>query len=67
IKTLVSKPEKESLDVSEAPIIMVGVTTIMAIIILVTGLFPNILIEMANGASESLIKGLDYYIRALIP
>lgn len=66
MKTLVSKPEKEVPDVGEAPLIMVVVTSIMAAIILITGLFPNMIIEMAGRASESLITGLEYYIRALI-
>lgn len=67
MKTLISKPEDEGLKVREAPALMVGVTVIMAVLIIVFGLYPAPVISLADRASRALVDGLGRYIGAVLP
>ncbi|MFH0849495.1 MAG: proton-conducting transporter membrane subunit [Candidatus Bathyarchaeota archaeon] len=56
----------EGVKVKEAPLMMVGVTTIMAILVVALGFYPNPIMGIATDASEALIKGLVNYIGAVL-
>ncbi|MFQ6053875.1 MAG: hypothetical protein ACE5OO_06595, partial [Candidatus Bathyarchaeia archaeon] len=67
MKTFISTPEGEGLKVREAPALMVGVTVVMAALIVVFGLYPQPLIRYAGRASRSLVDGMGRYIEAALP
>jgi NADH:ubiquinone oxidoreductase subunit 2 (subunit N) len=62
---LKSGPE-EGIKAKEAPLLMVGVTLVMCILIIVLGIYPNQLISMASDASQALVEGLDNYIGVVL-
>jgi NADH-quinone oxidoreductase subunit N len=65
MKTFISTPAK-GFNVKEAPRLMVAVTVVMAIIIVLVGLYPEPLIKFSEGASQSLVEGLEKYIGAVL-
>jgi len=67
MKTMISKPEGEGLKVTEAPILMVGVTLVMAALIILFGLYPVPVIAFARRASHALFDGISAYIGAVLP
>ena len=67
LKTLVSKTEDEGLKVREAPLLMVGVTVVMAALIIFFGIYPAPVISFADRASRALVDGLGRYIGAGLP
>jgi proton-translocating NADH-quinone oxidoreductase chain N len=62
MRSLISEPVKEMMHIKEAPKLMVGVTLFAAILIIITGLFPSIVINAADVAARSLVEGLLNYI-----
>ena len=65
--TLFSKPGSEVIESREAPVLMVGVTVVMAALVLALGLYPSPFIGLANKASNALVDGLATYISAALP
>jgi formate hydrogenlyase subunit 3/multisubunit Na+/H+ antiporter MnhD subunit len=57
---------KDGFRVSEAPTLMVAVTLLMALLIVLFGLWPAPIIEFTTQASEALVNGLSYYIGMVI-
>lgn len=66
IMSLISEDAIGEIEVTEPPILMVGVTVIMAILIIALGFFPNPVVNIATEASEALIDGLGNYIGAVL-
>jgi len=66
IMSLISEDTAGEIEVTEPPILMVGVTIIMAILIIALGFFPNPVVSIASEASEALIDGLGNYIGAVL-
>jgi multicomponent Na+:H+ antiporter subunit D len=66
MKTFISTPEDESLKVGEAPPLMVGVTVVMAALIIIFGIYPMPVIDFANRASKALVEELGKYIEAVL-
>jgi len=64
-KTLVSAPEGDSLEAKEVHPLMVGVTVVMATLIIILGLYPSPVISFASRASEALVKNIEQYILAV--
>jgi len=64
-KTLVSSPEDASLEAKEVHPFMVGVTVIMATLIIILGIYPSPLINFASRASEALVNNIEQYILAV--
>jgi proton-translocating NADH-quinone oxidoreductase chain N len=64
--TLLSKKTEETIEVHEAPFLMVGVGMLMAILIIVLGVYPGPIVGIASDASEALIEGLSNYIGAVL-
>jgi len=67
MKAMVSKPEDEALKVREAPMLMVGVTIVMAALIVLFGLYPAPVIGFAMRASRALVDEMGGYIGAVLP
>lgn len=65
MKILLSTPE-EGVKAHEAAPLMVGVTVVMAILIVILGLWPTPVIGFANKAAEALVLGLNNYIGAVL-
>ena len=63
---LVSKKTEETIEAREAPILMVGVAMVMAVLIIVLGFYPNPILGIASDASKALIDGLSNYIGAVL-
>jgi len=66
IKTFVSTPEGEDLKVGEAPLLMVGVTVVMAALIILFGIYPRPVVDLANQASSAFVEELSRYIEAVL-
>ena len=66
LMTLLSGEVEEGLHVTEAPLLMVGVTVVMALLVIVLGLYPGPFISIASDASSALIEGLTNYIGAVL-
>lgn len=66
LMTLLSGEVEEGLHVTEAPILMVGVTVVMALLVIVLGLYPGPFISIASDASSALIEGLSNYVGAVL-
>ena len=66
MKTFISTPEGEGLKVGEAPPLMVGVTVVMAALIIIFGVYPMPVIDFANRASRALVEDLGRYIEAVL-
>jgi len=56
----------EGLEAKEAPMLMLGVTLFMALLIVIFGLYPNPIIGIASDASTALIEGLENYIGVVL-
>jgi len=67
MKTMISKPEGEAMKVTEAPTLMVGVTIVMATLIVLLGLYPTPVLGFAMKASKALVEGMREYIGAVLP
>ncbi|MBS7637497.1 hypothetical protein KEJ49_01200 [Candidatus Bathyarchaeota archaeon] len=65
MKALISKPEG-GLRVREAPALMVSVTVVMAVFILLLGVWPEPALKYASEASRALVEGIQNYIRAVV-
>ena len=63
---LVSKKTEETIEAKEAPILMVGVAMVMAVLIIVLGFYPSPIVGIASDASKALIDGLSNYIGAVL-
>jgi formate hydrogenlyase subunit 3/multisubunit Na+/H+ antiporter MnhD subunit len=62
IMVLLSGEAEEGITAKEAPLLMVGVTMVMAVFIIVLGVYPSPVVGIASKASESLIDNLSMYI-----
>jgi multicomponent Na+:H+ antiporter subunit D len=67
LMTLLSAPPEDAVDAKEAPSLMVMVTLLMALVVLVFGLFPESISSYATLASNALVEGLSQYIGAILP
>jgi len=63
---LLSKRTEETIEAKEAPILMVGVAMIMAVLIIVLGFYPSPIVGIASDASKALIEGINNYIGAVL-
>ena len=63
---LLSKKTEETIEAKEAPILMVGVAMVMAVLIIVLGFYPSPIFGIASDASKALIDGLSNYIGAVL-
>ena len=63
---LLSKRTEETIEAKEAPLLMVGVGMVMAVLIIVLGFYPNPIVGIASEASKALIEGLSNYIGAVL-
>jgi len=45
---------------------MVGITLVMTLLVILVGLYPEPMVNLASQASESLFSGLDAYIGAIL-
>jgi multicomponent Na+:H+ antiporter subunit D len=59
-------PREDGLKVHEAPILMTAVTLVMAVIIVLLGVWPAPIIDLATEASKALVDGLSNYIGAVL-
>lgn len=66
IKTLISDPVDTVLETKEAPVLMVGVTLAMTIIVVLLGLYPELVVKFAELAANSLFEGFNSYIGAIL-
>lgn len=66
IMTLLSGKMLEGKIVKEAPLMMVGVTLVMSILVIALGLYPSSMMGISTDASEALIRGLVNYIGAVL-
>lgn len=66
VMVLISGEPVEGMTAKEAPILMLGVTVIMAILIIVLGFFPDPVMSFASDASRTLIEGLSNYIGVVL-
>ena len=67
MKTLISEPTEDVKGVKEAPGLMIGVTVVMAALIIVFGIWPEPVLNFASRASTALVEGLQNYVRAVFP
>ncbi len=67
MKTLISEPEGSVGGLREAPVLMLGVTVVMAVLIVVFGVWPEPVVAFAGSASEALVTGLDRYVGVIFP
>jgi NADH:ubiquinone oxidoreductase subunit 2 (subunit N) len=65
MQVLLATPE-DGLKVHEAPTLMVAVTFVMAAIIVLLGVWPAPIIDLATEASKALVDGLSTYIGAVL-
>jgi NADH:ubiquinone oxidoreductase subunit 4 (subunit M) len=63
---LLSKRTEDTIEAKEAPLLMVGVGMVMAVLIIVLGFYPGPIVGFASEASKSLIEGLGNYIGAVL-
>ena len=66
IKTLISDPIDALLEIKEAPVMMVGITLVMTLIVLALGLNPEPVVRFAELAADSLYDGFTNYIGAIL-
>jgi len=66
IMVLLSGEVEEGMTAKEAPILMVGVTLVMAVLIIVLGLYPSPVVGIASSASEALIDNISKYIGVIL-
>jgi multicomponent Na+:H+ antiporter subunit D len=66
IMALLGETGEDSVEAKEPPMLMVGVTIAMALVILVFGIAPDMMTSLADAASRALIEGLGDYIGAIL-
>ena len=66
MKILVSAPAEGGKKINEAPSLMVAVTVVMAALIILFGICPTPVINLADTASKALVDGLGKYIGAVL-
>ncbi len=66
LMSLLGEEPADAVDAKEAPILMVGVTLVMAAVIIVFGIWPEPMTNLAEAAASALIDGLDDYIGAIL-
>lgn len=66
IMALINGNAQEGVKAKEAPILMVGVTVVMAVLVIALGLYPNPVMGLASKASNALFEGLGNYIGAVL-
>jgi multicomponent Na+:H+ antiporter subunit D len=66
IIALLSKKTEATIMAKEAPILMVGVSLVMAVLIIIFGFYPSPIVGFASEASKALIEGLSNYIGAIL-
>jgi multicomponent Na+:H+ antiporter subunit D len=66
IMVLLSGEAEEGMTAKEAPLLMVGVTLVMAVLIIVLGVYPSPVVGIASGASEALIENISKYIGVIL-
>jgi proton-translocating NADH-quinone oxidoreductase chain N len=63
---LIATPNDNTPKVHEAPFLMTGITVVMAILVIIFGLFPGPIIGYASSASKALVDNLSLYIGAVL-
>jgi len=63
---LISKPEKDLAGFHEAPLAMLGVTVVMAILVIWTGVLPATVIGMAEEGARALVENLATYVGVIM-
>jgi formate hydrogenlyase subunit 3/multisubunit Na+/H+ antiporter MnhD subunit len=66
IMIMVTGKVPEGSTIKEAPILMVGVTAFMALLIIILGIYPGPVLNLASEASRALIDGIGNYIGAVL-
>lgn len=66
MKTLLSEPIESLKGLKEAPPMMLGVTVVMAVLIVLLGLWPEPVISYASAAAKALIDNLPKYIGRIL-
>ncbi len=66
IMALMGDAPENAVEAKEAPPLMITVTLLMALVILVFGIFPESVTSYATLASNALIEGLSEYIGAIL-
>jgi formate hydrogenlyase subunit 3/multisubunit Na+/H+ antiporter MnhD subunit len=66
IMTMTSGDVEEGHEIKEAPILMVGVTLLMAVLIVVLGIYPGPILGLASEAAGSLIENIVNYIGVVL-
>jgi len=66
IMVLLSGEVEEGLTAKEAPLLMVGVTLVMAVLIIVLGVYPSPVVSIASKAAESIVDNLSMYIGVIM-
>ena len=67
IKTLITTPAENSSELKEAPASILIPMCIMTLLIIVFGVYPRSILQLADGASKALIEGLQDYSSKVIP
>ncbi len=67
MKTLISEPTEEVKGIKEAPGLMIAVTTVMAVLVIMFGIWPGPILDLASKASTALVEGLQNYVGAVFP
>jgi NADH-quinone oxidoreductase subunit N len=63
---LISKPERDVAGYHEVPIAMLGVTVVMAILVIWTGVLPSTVISMAEEGAKALVENLATYVGVIM-
>jgi multicomponent Na+:H+ antiporter subunit D len=66
IMIMVTGNVPEGSTIKEAPILMVGVTAFMALLIIILGIYPGPVFNLASEASRALIDGIGNYIGVVL-
>jgi len=66
IKNLIGEPSDSIKELKEAPTLMVAITSIMALFVILFGIYPEPAVYYARLASEALVSGLSSYIGAVL-
>lgn len=66
LKSLVSEPLESVMNLQEVPLLMVSVTLSMAVLVILTGLFPAPIISIASGAADSFVDGIMQYVEVIV-
>ncbi len=63
---LISEPVDRVKNLKEAPLLMVAVSVVMAVLIVITGIFPQMTSHYAKQAAEALVTSLGSYVGAVV-